>query len=402
MGLEFAVFVQTPLFRERAEDPLEEHRQIMNDVELCVRADEVGFKYIWAAEHHALLEYSHLSSSEPFLAAVGALTKRIHVGSGIWPLNPVTNSPIRRAEAAAMLDHLTNGRFEMGTGRGAGTHEIETFDLDHNETRSNYEEVIREFKKMWEVSDYTHSGEAFNYPSKPHNILPKPLGGPKTHPPMWLAAGTPPSYERAGRMGLGVLGFNFSPVEEMRSHVEAYREGIQSAEPVGHYVNDNVMLAGMMLCLPDGREAREWATKAGAEYLQSLVYYYHDTFPRPETFHYVWPEVPPRPSLREIEQLIEAGHYVAGTPEEVRQRIEAYRTIGADQVAFGLPIGLPHEVAMEVVRCFGEEVLPHFDTDPVHRSDRMRYGARAEEISADRERAALPFDSSTVARVEAA
>ena len=72
--------------------------------------------------------------------------------------------------------------------------------------------------------------------------------------------------------------------------------------------------------------------------------------------------------------------------------LESDRQLRADRrghVAFGLP----HEVALESIRCFGEEVLPHFDTDPVHRTTRMRYGADADAIAADPRLAAQPYDS---------
>jgi alkanesulfonate monooxygenase SsuD/methylene tetrahydromethanopterin reductase-like flavin-dependent oxidoreductase (luciferase family) len=399
MGVEFSVFVQTPLFR-RAYDPVAEHVGLELDVELCVEAERAGFKYAWAAEHHALTEYSHLSSSEVFLGFVAGLTERIHVGSGIWPLNPVTNSPVRRAEAAAMLDHLSGGRFEMGTGRGAGTHEIQTFDLNHDQTRANYEEVVREFKLMWERTEYTHSGVAFNHPRVPHNVLPKPLGGGKTHPPMWVAAGNPPTYEKAGKMGLGVLGFNFSSVRDMRPHAEAYKAAIEDAkagrtEPVGQFVNDNMMMSSLLICMDDRDEAQRSATRAGMAYYESILYHYHDTFPRSKVAD-VWPEVAAEPTLDQVKALAEAGLILVGTPEEVRQHIAEYQDVGADQVAFGMPVDMPRDVALESMRTFGREVIPVFDTDPIHRSDRHRWGDQADEFAADRSLRAQPFDSSTV------
>jgi hypothetical protein len=49
--------------------------------------------------------------------------------------------------------------------------------------------------------------------------------------------------------------------------------------------------------------------------------------------------------------------------------------VGCDQIGFGLPIGLPHEIAMENVKTFGEIVIPNFDKDPVHRTGRFRQAA---------------------------
>ena len=64
-----------------------------------------------------------------------------------------------------MLDHFTNRRFEWGTGRGAGSHEMATFNiLDKNSTKAEWEEVVREIPRMWEQHDYSYDGERFTVP----------------------------------------------------------------------------------------------------------------------------------------------------------------------------------------------------------------------------------------------
>src|SRR5919202_1461445 len=110
------------------------------------------------SEHDALTEYSHLSSSEVMMGYLFRGTERIHLGSGIFNLSPRVNHPVRNAERVAMLDHLTNGRFEFGTGRGAGSHEIATFNIhDTSSTRSEWDEVVWELPKMWQREPYTFS-----------------------------------------------------------------------------------------------------------------------------------------------------------------------------------------------------------------------------------------------------
>ena len=131
--LEFGIFVQMFLPGPKAHDPASEHRAVLNELELIREADRNNWKYVWCTEHHTLTEYSHLSASESFIAYALAQTDRIHVGSGIFPLNPVTNHPVRIAERVAMLDHLSEGRFEFGSGRGAGSHELGTLRLSHHE-----------------------------------------------------------------------------------------------------------------------------------------------------------------------------------------------------------------------------------------------------------------------------
>jgi alkanesulfonate monooxygenase SsuD/methylene tetrahydromethanopterin reductase-like flavin-dependent oxidoreductase (luciferase family) len=128
--MEFGIFLQGHVpHRRLEEDPDFEHTSFMNDVELAKAADRAGFKYVWVSEHHFLEEYSHLSASEIFLAYLAGVTERIHLGSGIFNITPPVNHPVRVAERVAMLDHLSDGRFEFGTGRGAGSREVTGFDI---------------------------------------------------------------------------------------------------------------------------------------------------------------------------------------------------------------------------------------------------------------------------------
>ena len=103
------------------------------------------------------------------------------------------------------------------------------------------------------------------------------------------------------------------------------------------------------------------------------MFLYHDTFPKPEGVA-VWPNPSPEPTLEDIEQRIEYGFLLCGDPDEVVEQVRRYEAVGCDQVAFGMPIGLPQDIALETIRLFGEKVIPQFDKDPVHRSTRMRNG----------------------------
>lgn len=373
--MEFGIFAQASLLGAKAHDPVAEHQQLLDDLALIRQADRYGIKYAWVSEHHGLEEYSHLSASESFIPFALAQTTRIHVGAGIWPLNPVTNHPVRLAERAAMCDQLSSGRFEFGTGRGAGSHEIGIFNLTHEETRANWDEVIWEFRKIWSAGDYAHEGAAFSVP--PCRIFPKPFGGPDTHPPMWLAVGSPPSFEKAGRHGLGALGFGllFSQFSDVRHYVDIYKNAIAKAEPVGRYINDNFLIGQAVLCLEDPREAREVFIQSGSARLQALVHRYHDSFPRPDGFP-AWPDLPPELTMDQLEGAIAKGLAV-GSPEEVISALKAYEEAGVDQIVFNLPANAPLATSLEIIRVFGEKVLPYFDKDPVHRTTHQRYGWNA-------------------------
>lgn len=402
--VEFGALFQAPMLggKDVFESPEAEHAALMLDLELAIEMDKHNYKYAFVAEHHALTQYSHLSASEVFIPYVAAQTEQLHVGSGIWPLNPVTNHPVRLAERAAMMDQLSGGRFEFGTGRGAGSWEVGTFMVDPEETKAVWAEVITQFKPMWESSDprmsdgpgYSHDGPYFETP--PRNILPKPLGGGKTHPPLWCAVGNLPTFEKCGQHGVGVLGFNFvfTELEKMRPYVELYKRVIAESEPVGQYANDNFLTSQAVFCLEDPKEAREAFIEARANLLFSLVFFYHDTFKNNGMA--VWPEVAPASTMEDVEEMIKSRQIICGSPDEVISQIRDYEDMGVDTIAINVPLGLSRETSLAMVRTFGDKVIPEFDTDPIHRTARCRWGDRAEEMVASDAKASKPFDSSTV------
>ena len=369
--MEFGIFnsLYMPKQLQDADPAMAEHNRLHDEVEWVKAADRSGFKYTWATEHHFLDEYSHLSANESFLAYCAAVTTRIHIGSGIMNITPPVNHPARLAERAAMLDILSNGRFEFGMGRGSSTREQMGFGiLDSELTKEMFDEVVPQFKRMWAETDYSFDGKFFSMPSR--NILPKP--STKPHPPMWVAAGSPSTFEKAARMGLGVLCFAMGSPKQLAPLIETYKANIRHAEPVGEYVNDNIMVTSQMLCLEDGAKAKDIATKITIGYQNSLVFRYLDTFPRPPGIP-VWPELIPEPTAESIAKGIEKGTLCIGTPDEVARSVQGYVDIGADQLTFGmLSSTMPIGIAVEAVETFGAHVLPKFDTDPVHSTTRQR------------------------------
>ena len=206
-------------------------------------------------------------------------------------------------------------------------------------TREIWDEVIVEFPRMWAMQDYSHEGRWFSMPER--NVLPKPWKKP--HPPLWLSASNPPTYEKAARMGLGCLGFFLGGLDSVAPSVEAYKSGIVNAEPVGAYVNDNVCLIGSGACLEDGLRARAAILDSHDEYRDSLMRLYHDTIPRaPGTA--VYPDVGPGMSAGDLETAILDGSKICGDPDEVIAQLKRYEAIGVDQFGFSAWSSVPHEL----------------------------------------------------------
>lgn len=371
--MEFGLFHSVCVLPQFAQgDPGAEHRRIMDEVALVETADRCGFKYSWCTEHHFLAEYSHLSANEVMLGYLAHATSRIHIGSGIFNITPPVNHPARIAERVAMLDHLSAGRFEFGVGRGSSTTEMGGFGIDDPDaTRAMFDEVLPEIVRMWREEDYAYDGTAFSMPVR--TVLPRPYTDP--HPPLWVAAGNPQTFEKAARLGLGVLCFTLGGPEDLKPLIERYKTLIVDAEPVGGFVNDNVMVTSQLLCLEDGGRARALVPELAGGYQNSLLFRYLDTFPRPAELP-PWPFLIPEPTPGDVEDRISGRQVCYGDPEEVARTVAAYRDAGVDQLVFGLlSSAMPRDLAQETVEVFGTQVLPAFDTDPVHRTVRMREAA---------------------------
>jgi alkanesulfonate monooxygenase SsuD/methylene tetrahydromethanopterin reductase-like flavin-dependent oxidoreductase (luciferase family) len=371
--MEFGIFIQgfVPKYRREA-DPDAEHRALMNDVECVIAADKAGFKYVWATEHHFLDEYSHLSANDVALAYLAHATERIHLGSGIFNPLPQVNHPAKVAERVAMLDHLSGGRFEFGTGRGAGSHEILAFlpaMSDLSGTREIWEDVIAEFPKMWLQDEYEgYEGRFWSLP--PRKVLPKPWKKP--HPAMWYAAGNVSSYEMAARRGLGVLGFSVGSIQELEPVMKAYKKAIKDPVPVGAFVNDNIMVTTGGFVAEDEARAVEAATQPHNSYLVSNVYRYHDTFPHPPEIP-VWPDLIPDARPDDMAGFRFRGG-ICGDPDHALEQCRRWQEAGCDQLVIGTG-SARHEDTLEMIRLMGEHVIPRIDTDPVHRTTRFREAA---------------------------
>jgi alkanesulfonate monooxygenase SsuD/methylene tetrahydromethanopterin reductase-like flavin-dependent oxidoreductase (luciferase family) len=196
---------------------------------------------------------------------------------------------------------------------------------------------------------------------------------------MWYAAGNTTSYAMAARRGLGVLGFSVGAISELEPVITAYKAEIGNAEPVGTYVNDNIMVTSTAFVDEDPEQARRVLLNSSMSYMQSNVYRYHDTFPHPPTVPY-WPELLPDPTPESIDLMVEGG-LILGDPDQALAQCRRWEAAGADQLVFGTGMAT-QEQQLEMIRLVGEHVIPKIDTDPVHRTTRLREAAGVASASA--------------------
>lgn len=359
--MRFGIFYEISVPRPWENDI--EHTVYHRCLEQVRTADELGFHSVWAVEHHFLEEYSHCSAPELFLTACAMQTKQIRVGHGIVVCVPQFNHPIRVAEHAAVLDILSDGRLEFGTGRSATWTELGGMDANPDETKETWDEYVRTIPQMWTNERWDYEGRAFRMPSRA--VLPKPYQKP--HPPMWVAVSSPGTEIDAAERGLGSLGLTFGGFAEQEEKVKQYRRRIQDCEPAGAFVNEKVATVNFLYCHPDNATG----VKTGSRLTGSFGYLAAQLLPVREvhpTRSY------PNPGLlaasrQQAANPGEAGGapegVCIGNPDRLIEEIKKWEACGVDQINFLLNAleTIPQEEVLASLRLFGEEVMPHFTDD---------------------------------------
>ena len=120
-------------------------------------------------------------------------------------------------------------------------------------------------------------------------------------------------------MGLGVLCFTIGGPESVKPLVELYKNEIESAEPVGDFVNDNIMVTTQLLCLEDGQRARDLGADMGRATTAACCCVTSTRSRGPPGIP-EWPELLPDPTPEQIDAAIAAGDTPYGTPGRGRGR----------------------------------------------------------------------------------
>jgi alkanesulfonate monooxygenase SsuD/methylene tetrahydromethanopterin reductase-like flavin-dependent oxidoreductase (luciferase family) len=146
--------------------------------------------------------------------------------------------PIRVAEAAATLDVISNGRFELSTARSNDYPTLRAFQVDPKETRDRWLESLRIVASALERGEIEHHGRFYDIERV--SLNPPPVQPP--HPRLFYASTSVDGHRAAGAAGLGVIGGNSLPGgwEYVEDCARTYKQAVASARPVGAVVNDQL------------------------------------------------------------------------------------------------------------------------------------------------------------------
>jgi alkanesulfonate monooxygenase SsuD/methylene tetrahydromethanopterin reductase-like flavin-dependent oxidoreductase (luciferase family) len=366
--MKFALFYEIPV--PQPWQPDSELVAYQNTLEQAVAADKAGWDAIWTVEHHFLKEYSHCSNPEVLYGAIAALTERIRLGYGVRLMPKPYNHPVRTAESVAVLDLISNGRVDFGTGRSATRAELEGFGLDPSETRQMWKEAIEHVVGCWTNEEHEFDGTYWQMPLR--RVQPKPLQKP--HPPIWGATTSDDGHRQVGELGLGLCSFavGVSP-EEVKRRVDIYRAASEACtQPLGAFVNNQAATFTMALCTDNrdkaielARESFEWYPVTGAKQIATVSDWMAERNQELGTYSYAADMKAHQDDgsldLLSLEYLIDSNACVLGTPDECLDTCKKYEAAGIDLLLCLVnPYKIPHDAVMETIELMGTYVLPKF------------------------------------------
>jgi alkanesulfonate monooxygenase SsuD/methylene tetrahydromethanopterin reductase-like flavin-dependent oxidoreductase (luciferase family) len=356
--VKFGIFFELSVPRPFAGDI--EQRVYAHALEQARLADQLGFDFVWAVEHHFLEEYSHCSAPELVLTAVAMQTERIRVGHGAVVCVPEMNHPIRVAERAATLDLLSGGRLELGTARSSTWTELGGFAANPDDTKKAWDEYVRALPQLWAPGHARWQGRCFRMPER--NVLPKPIQQP--HPPLWVTVTSPGTELDAAERGIGCLGVAAAGYAEQERRTREYHRRIRSCDPVSSVVNDRVTTLNFLYCHEDAKRAA--ATGMRMVGMFGLA-----------NAHLLWTrEAFPTRAYQSLANLAPSGTgggnpadpfgvpdgICVGDPQRIVEAIRRWESIGVDGINFllnGMET-IPQAEVLESLRLFAREVLPQF------------------------------------------
>jgi len=355
--------------------PESEQRTFYEAVEQTEYAEKMGFDAVWAVEHHALTQYSHMSSPETFLAFVAARTERMRIGHGVICLPPAMNHPVKVAERVATLDILSRGRVNFGIGKGGTQQEAGTFGYDLNELQPMIDESMYLIPKIMVEEEIEHNGKYIQIPRRP--IHPKPYQKP--HPPMFMACTREESLRNAGSRGLGGMVLGFSTPEDTAKLNAIYREAFAARDPakqVGYFPNE-YLAVGCPTIISDDREKALRIGLRGQRFFAQAIHYWYGGGPKPDVADASSEEHVK--AVKKAEELTVAYLHEAkipvtaaatdmynvdhayGTPQDAIRYLERLEAAGADEALMLMQMGtVPHDAIMETLKHMGETVIPYF------------------------------------------
>jgi alkanesulfonate monooxygenase SsuD/methylene tetrahydromethanopterin reductase-like flavin-dependent oxidoreductase (luciferase family) len=247
------------VFLEQTRRGVDQETAFREMLEIADASERWGLDIVWLAE--MLFNPARSVLSGPLLVAswIIARTKRLRTGTAVQLL-PLQH-PLRLAGEVTTLDHLSRGRFDFGIGRSGSPRAYDALGVSYAESQDRFFEALEIILQAWKGEPFTHEGKFYRFTDAA--VAPRPYRQP--HPPVRMAATTPETFPRVGRMGLPIfVGLRGMSIPELSQHLRGYRAAWREA---GHAGQPDVCLRIPVYAAPTEQAAKE-------EPEETIMYYF--------------------------------------------------------------------------------------------------------------------------------
>lgn len=367
--MKFGLFYEMPVPTEKRELGVYSEKDMYDAlVRQVVAAEEMGFHIVWLPEHHYNLDYSHISAPDVVLMKLAAETTSIHLGPAVAVL-PISH-PVNVAERYATLDLLSDGRLELGVGRGAYMPWLELFApgkfKNMNDTRPVFFEAVEIIRRAWTQEWFTHEGQHFHI-KEPINVIPKPLQKP--HPKVHAPCSSPDSFELYPRLGINAQTQTWvkplSAIEdEVRRFRKAWAEGLNNPNTLATSPQGEFSCLINAYCAPTRQQAIEELRPYWKWFMARLNEFYTADRVRRQDNRQPYEGI--SFDKMTFELALEHRMVCVGTPDDCAEYIATLDRFGVDTTFIQFQVGpLPFDKGMKSLRLFGKEVAPRFKNGKV-------------------------------------
>lgn len=311
-------------------------------IDMVLEAEQLGFDSVFLVEHH-FTGLGQVSASLSLLTYLAGKTSTLRLGTAVTVLP--WHNPVLLAEQAATLDLLSNGRLELGVGKGYRPNEFHGFGIDPTEATARYEECLAVLLEAWRRRDrFSHAGRYWTF----NDIVvePDPI---QQRPPFWTGAGSEASIREAARRDLNLLLDQFGSPDLTAQRLAWFADELERLGRPPGGGRPRVAVARPLLLVEPGCEARlerEYDLRvAGIRALRESSRIPGDDTPLTTADHAFYNDA--------RDSTVAAA--IAGTPDECVKQLEQLQAAGVEEVIFNDPIG-----GIARLRHFAREVMPAF------------------------------------------
>ena len=319
-------------------------------LEMVQMADEGGFEIAWSAEHHAL-EMTIAPNPFQILTWWAAHTSHIRLGTAVV-VAPYWH-PINVAGEAALLDLYSGGRLEFGIGSGAYQREFDRMypGLKQSEGYRYLQEMLPVVKALWQ-GDCEHEGEFWSFPIA--TSVPKPLQKP--HPPIWVAARAPVTYDYAVKNGCNILSW---PLTRPMSEVEVYKQRLDTALAENPGKPRPIFAAMRHTAVYDHKDEWEVPVNAAIHQLGRFENLFKNLGDVENGFA-AGVELADLANRDEYNPKMLHENLMFGTPDEIIRKLRLYEDLDVDHFTYYASLGLGQKEQKRSLELFIKEVMPAF------------------------------------------